>query len=106
MFVKMGYPGWGWATPRARLGCRLPPHLPAPTRWKKNQKDRASFFFTNSKTFVKMARLARMRIMACRATLRCVGQDKPSSKLKARLSVGEFRISHVRITFGRGVVER
>lgn len=48
-----------------------------------------------------MARLARMRIMACRATLRCVGQDKPSSKLKARLSVGEFRISHVRITFGR-----
>lgn len=39
--------------------------------------------------------------MACRATLRCVGQDKPSSKLKARLSVGEFRISYVRITFGR-----
>lgn len=44
--------------------------------------------------------------MACRATLRCVGQDKPSSKLKARLSVGEFRISYVRITFGRVGVER
>lgn len=38
MFVKMGYPGWDRATPRARLGCRLPPHLPAPTRWKKIKK--------------------------------------------------------------------
>ena len=35
MFVKMGYPGWDRATPRARLGCRLPTHLPSPTRWKK-----------------------------------------------------------------------
>ena len=38
MFVKMGYPGWGWGDTCARLGCRLPPHLPAPTRWKKIKK--------------------------------------------------------------------
>lgn len=38
MFVKMGYPGWGWGDTCARLGCRLSPHLPAPTRWKKIKK--------------------------------------------------------------------
>lgn len=38
MFVKMGYPGWGWGDTCARLGCRLPPHLHAPTRWKKIKK--------------------------------------------------------------------
>ena len=38
MFVKMGYPGWGWGDTRARLGCRLSPHLPSPTRWKKIKK--------------------------------------------------------------------
>lgn len=66
--------------PRMGMGRHLhPPRLPPsaastrPDKMEKNQKDRASFFFTNSKSFVKMARLARMRIMACRATLRCVG---------------------------------
>ena len=38
MFVKMGYPGWGWGDTGARLGCRLPPHRHAPTRWKKIKK--------------------------------------------------------------------
>ncbi len=38
MFVKVGYPGWGWGDTCARLGCRLPPHLHAPTRWKKIKK--------------------------------------------------------------------
>lgn len=38
MFVKMGYPGWGWGDTCARLGCRLPSHLHAPTRWKKIKK--------------------------------------------------------------------
>ena len=73
MFVKMGYPGWGWGD--TWRPPRLPPSATStrPDKMEKNQKDRSSFFFTNSKTFVKMARLARMRIMACRATLRCVG---------------------------------
>lgn len=38
MFVKMGYPGWGWGDTGTRLGCRLPPHRHAPTRWKKIKK--------------------------------------------------------------------
>lgn len=73
MFVKMGYPGWGWGdTSRPP---RLPPFATSTRsdKMEKNQKDRASFFFTNYKMFVEMARLVRMRIMACRATLRCVG---------------------------------